>query len=113
MALKDTIDKLLQTYGVQATLRSYTTTTNEYGEVVNDAYTEKFIYLLFFNNITDSYLRDLFGISQTTTHDFLIGVDETVDENAILIVEGQEFNINSVEKIYYKGSAVAQIVHCS
>jgi len=113
MAIKTIVDNLIVKYGIKATLRTYTTTTNEYGEVVEDSQTEKFIYLIFFNNITDSYLRDLFGISQTTTHDFLTSVDEVVDENSILIVEGQEFHINSVEKIYYKGIPVAQIIHCS
>ena len=113
MAIKDTIDNVIQKFGTPATLRTYTTTTNEYGEVIEDAYTEKFIYVIFFNNIKNSYLRQILGIIPTDNQEFLVSADETVDENSIVVVDGKEYHIKMVEKIYYKGTVVAQVLSCS
>ena len=113
MALKEIINRIIEKYGVDAVLRSYTTTTNDYGEVVDDSYTETNIKVVFFDNPKVSFLRQIFGLEGQNSQTYLIKADVLVDENSKIVIDGREYQINEVSSIHYKDQVVAQILSVS
>ena len=113
MGLKEVISNVIDKYGFDAVLKSYTTTTNDYGEVVDDSYTETNIKVVFFDNPKVSFLRQIFGLEGQNSQTFLIKADIPVDENSRIVIDGREYQINEVSSIHYKDQVVAQILFVS
>ena len=113
MSLQTQINRIIDIYGIDATVRQYTTATNDYGEKISDAYVDTPVKVVLYNNIKDNYLREVFGVVPKGVQTFLVKPDVTLDNNSTIITNNKEYHVTDTSTIMYKGDVIAIIVSCS
>ena len=111
MSLKTTVDRIIETYGREVILRTYTTTTNDYGEEINSSYVDFIMKGVSTGTYGSNFLREMFGLVETSNFSLLISSDISVNvETDKFVIDGKELVPKNIRVIYYKDESVLKVV---
>ena len=110
MGLKETISKIIDSYGEDVTHRQFTEVYNDYGELLDTTYTDTVIKAVIGGSLDLSFMREVYGFTDTLTSTILIKPEVVVDPTDKFIIDGKEVEIKETRTIKYKGEAVVTII---
>lgn len=110
MSLKDTLNRIIETYGEEIVHRTISSTTNDYGELVDEIATETTIKAIVGGSLDIYVLLEKYGISEDLSSTILISADVVVNPTDIFVIDGKEIKPKNIRKVKYKGEHVLTIL---
>lgn len=109
MTLKERIKNLIEKYGFIIEVGTVTTTTNEYGEELDQTvnYIQEYAAS---NNTKTSFSLEQFGIKSDSVGELIVPFDTSITKDSRIRYNNTEFKVSSIEPVWFKNEVVVYFV---